>query len=206
MKVIATWDDAAIEDLKLAELMAKYEIPTIFYWPFNLEKSVNVKSIKKFLTQKQCLEIAKKFEIGSHTITHNYLTKIPLKAASPEISDSRKKWQDLTGQGINSLCYPRGYSNQLIRMIAKNAGYKNARTTVVGRLDEGTDPYQTPTTVHVGIDRVEYKGICWQMFANKMLEEARKKDDAIFHLFGHSWEIERENDWKDLESLLKELK
>lgn len=205
MKVIATWDDAAVWDLRIAELMKKYEIKTIFYWPVMLEKSKNVGRVGKFLSMDQCKKLAKDFEVGSHTVTHHFLTKINTKQARNEIFDSRKQWQDLTGQEINSFCYPRGYQNQIIKMLVKNAGYKDARVTTIGHLSPGDDPYKTPTTVHVGVDRVEYKNKCWEMYGREMLEEARKKEDAVFHIMGHSWEIERENDWKALEDFLKDV-
>jgi hypothetical protein len=57
-------------------------------------------------------------------------------------------------------------------MLVKNAGYENARTTVVGHLNPGTDPFAQPTTLHVGIDRIEYKQICWEMYARQMMKKA----------------------------------
>lgn len=60
--------------------------------------------------------------------------------------------------------------------------------------------------MHVGVDRVEYKGKCWEDFARDILDRARKEDNSIFHVFGHSWEIEKNNDWQALEDFFKELK
>lgn len=229
MKVIASWDDGAVEDLRIAELMTKYSVRAIFYWPFHLEKSLNVTKIDRFLTPGQCLEIAKQFEVGSHTISHPHLTKIPLEEARTEIVDSRKKWQDLTGQSIDSFCYPRGYANDAIRQLVREAGYSNARNTAVGCLDEPEDPFWTANTEHVGIDRVEYtmpvrpslvgsfaarirgerrvecKRLRWQDYARLKLEEARNTHGSVYRIFGHSWEIERDNNWSELESLLRDL-
>lgn len=205
MKILATWDDGASQDMRVADLMDKYAIPTIFYWPCQLARSKNMGKVKSFLTMNQCIELSKRFEVGSHTVTHHYLTDLNTKQARNEIFESRKTWQDVTGQEINSFCYPRGRQNQIIRMLVKNAGYTNARTTAVGHLSPGYEPYLTPTTVHVGIDRVEYKGKTWEVYAREMLEKAKQQEDAVYHLFGHSWEIEQFGDWQPLEDLLKEL-
>lgn len=205
MKIIASWDDGAYQDFRIAELMKKYNIPTIFYWPFNLNKSLNLSKVKKFLTMNDCLELSKNFEIGSHTVTHSHLTKLTQKQAENEIFNSRKLWQDKTGQEINSFCYPRGYYNNFIKILVKNAGYINARTTIVGFLSPGDDLYESKTTIHVGIDRKEYGDISWELFSKKMLNEAKIKQDNIFHIMGHSWEIDLYNDWENLENLLKEL-
>ena len=112
-------------------------------------------------------------------------------------------WEDLLVRPVTSFCYPRGYTNALIKMLVKNAGYENARTTVVGHLKPGDDAFAQPTTLHVGIDRIEYKQICWEMFADKMIEQA--DENSTFHLFGHSWEIDTFGDWENLETLFKKL-
>lgn len=202
-KIKATWDDGCVHDLRVAELMRKYGINTVFYWPYHLEKSKNVGRVGKFLSMAQCKELGKEFPVGSHTVTHNHLTKITVKQARNEIFDSKKLWEDALGKPVTSLCYPRGYANTMIKILVKNAGYEDARSTAVGHLQPGEQYFQA-TTVHVGVDRVEYKGKCWEMFAREMLEKCT--EDSTYHLFGHSWEIEAANDWDNLEGLLKELK
>lgn len=203
MKVIASWDDASFYDRKMADLMKKYNVKTVFYWPCNLDKSRNMNKCNKFLALNDCKELAKDFEVGSHTVTHNWLPDLNTQQARNEIFDSRKFWQDVTGQAVESFSYPRGRHNELVRILVKNAGYKEARTTIVGHLKPNDDPLQMHTTVHVGIDRKEYKDISWELFARKMIKEA--KDDSVYHLWGHSWEIELYKDWENLENLLKEL-
>jgi peptidoglycan/xylan/chitin deacetylase (PgdA/CDA1 family) len=206
MKILASWDDGCVHDQKVAELMKKYEIPTIFYWPWDLEKSQNTSRVKKFLTKSQCQDLAKDFEVGSHTVTHSYLTKIKLQAARNEIFNSKQLWEDFLKKPVKSLCYPRGYTSTLIKILVKNAGYENARTTVIGHLNAGSDPFAQPTTLHVGIDRVEYKQVSWEIYARQMLEKARQDENSLFHFFGHSWEIDMFNDWDNLENFLKDLK
>lgn len=203
MKIIASFDDACVHDLRLAELMKKYDIPTTFYWPYELEKSKNVGRVKDFLTMQQCVDLSKEFEVGSHTVSHPHLTKINLKQARNEVFDSKKLWEDKLGKPITKLCYPRGYTNALIKMLAKNAGYKEARGTKVCHLTPGTDPFDVLTTLHVGIDRIEYNNRSWEIFAREMIQKAT--EDSVYHIMGHSWEIEQFGDWNNFETLLKEL-
>lgn len=206
MKIVTSWDDGCKHDWKVVELLEKHNLPGIFYWPCNLEKSCNVGKVKEFLSINDCIEISKKFDVGSHTVTHQYLTDITTQQARNEVFISKQIWEDILQKPITSFCYPRGRQNGIIRMLVKNAGYKEARTTIVGWIEKSTDPVLTNTTVHAGVDRVEYKGKCWETFAREMLEKARTKENSIFHLFGHSWEIEKNNDWQALDDLFKELK
>ncbi len=71
-------------------------------------------------------------EIGSHTLTHPFLTKISLKEAREEISASKKKLEDIFGVAIRHFCYPYGDWNPAVRDLVKEAGYETACTTDLG--------------------------------------------------------------------------
>ncbi|HLH52150.1 MAG TPA: polysaccharide deacetylase family protein [Verrucomicrobiae bacterium] len=71
-------------------------------------------------------------EIGSHTLTHPYLTRIPPERARNEIADSRKKLEDLFGRAVEHFCYPFGDWNQQVRDMVAEAGYRTACTTDPG--------------------------------------------------------------------------
>jgi peptidoglycan/xylan/chitin deacetylase (PgdA/CDA1 family) len=71
-------------------------------------------------------------EIGSHTLSHPYLTRISRIEAAEEIKASRKKLQDLFGRAIDHFCYPYGDWNEATRDLACDAGYKPACTTIAG--------------------------------------------------------------------------
>lgn len=204
MKIKASFDDGTIEDLKAANLMKKYGIETIFYWPA-VPKYANENNDRTSLNDEQMAMLAADFEIGSHTISHPLLTRIPLNNAQTEIIESRKMLQEKFSQDINSFCYPRGYSNPDIQQAVIEAGYTNARSTLVGYVHESENPYFEQTAVHVACDRKEYAGLDWFDYATKLLNIARKVPDSVFHIWGHSWEIEKNNQWLALERFLVEL-
>jgi peptidoglycan/xylan/chitin deacetylase (PgdA/CDA1 family) len=76
--------------------------------------------------------IAAGHKIGSHTLTHPYLSKLPRAQAQEEITASRKKLQDLFGRPIDHFCYPYGDWNSEVRDLVAAAGYKTACTTDAG--------------------------------------------------------------------------
>jgi peptidoglycan/xylan/chitin deacetylase (PgdA/CDA1 family) len=88
------------------------------------ETIMNVEQVREWL--------AAGHDIGSHTRTHPYLTRLPLAQAREEISSSRKKLQDLFGRPIEDFCYPYGDWNESIRDLVAAAGYKTACTTIPG--------------------------------------------------------------------------
>lgn len=203
MKIISSWDDGSKSDLKIAELMSKYKIPTIFYWCAAMSKSKDVGNVQSWLTIEECKEIAKTFEIGSHSYTHQSLKKLSIPQLAMEITDSRKFWQDIVSQEINSFAYPKNSITSLSKALVKGAGYKSARSNIVGCLNAGSDQYKIECTIQIGIDRIEYKNKSWELFFDEMMEKIT--DDSIFHIFGNSCDIEKYNDWENFENFLKKL-
>ncbi|MCU0772175.1 MAG: polysaccharide deacetylase family protein [Verrucomicrobia bacterium] len=80
-------------------------------------------------------------EIGSHTNTHPWLTRIPLPQAHEEISASRKKLEDCFQVPVRHFCYPYGDWNDSIRALVVEAGYATACTTESGMNLPGHDSH-----------------------------------------------------------------
>lgn len=206
----ASFDDGAKEDLRLAELMNKYGIQdVIFYVPAEWQTH-NLTLGREPLSLKDLNYLADSFDVGSHTITHPLLTRMPLHDAKYEIVESKAMLEQLLGMGIDSFCYPRGYANPELKELVRD-NYTLARNTLVGSLEEPEDPIWESTTVHAGGKRrKEYENTTWLEEGIRLLKEAitmsEQGKDPIYHIFGHSWELTRERGWDDLEILLKEIK
>lgn len=204
MRIQFSFDDASLEDLQVAELIIKYgfEDRTTFFFPA-MPSLVNEYKGRISLNDKQQQGIAEIFEIGSHTMTHQLLTRIPLEEAWKEIRDSRVLLKQKFSQDINQFCYPRGYSNPEIQSLVVKAGYESARSTLVGYIHETENRYFQQTTVHVGCDRKEYGGKNWFNYSLHMLELAKHTKNSVFHAWGHGYEIKENGAMKDFEELLR---
>lgn len=64
------------------------------------------------------------FSIGSHTVSHPCLTRIPMARAKKEIEDSKKLLEDYVGEKVDFFSYPYGDLNVDIINLVKEAGYK----------------------------------------------------------------------------------
>ena len=71
-------------------------------------------------------------EIGSHSMTHPFLSRIPIAQAREEISASKKILEDQFGTPIRHFCYPYGDWNRALADEVKAAGYATACTTEFG--------------------------------------------------------------------------
>jgi peptidoglycan/xylan/chitin deacetylase (PgdA/CDA1 family) len=105
--------------------MAEGEVP---------ERLMDSAQVKKWLAAGQ--------EIGSHTRTHPYLTRVSREQAWEEISSSKKRLEDLFGRAIEHFCYPYGDYNPAIRDLVAEAGYRTACTTRSGMNTASTHRFE----------------------------------------------------------------
>ena len=120
MKIVTSWDDGNILDLRLAKLLRKYNLPAIFYLPINAP-----------VIEKGQIQELMDFEIGCHTIDHCVLTRVDLYEADKQITECKRMMEDLINKPVTSFCYPRGYFNPEIKELVEKAGFLEARTTKV---------------------------------------------------------------------------
>jgi peptidoglycan/xylan/chitin deacetylase (PgdA/CDA1 family) len=78
-------------------------------------------------------------EIGSHTLTHPFLTRLSRERAREEIAASKRKLEDRFGVPVRHFCYPYGDWNPAVRDQVAAAGYETACTTEFG-VNTGTTP------------------------------------------------------------------
>jgi len=199
-----SFDDGSIYDLRTADLLKRYNLNAVFFIPVNWQRYLLSKGIDP-LTVDNLRDLASQFEIGSHGVNHELLTRSDNSKIDQEIFDSYEFWQK-TGYKVTGFCYPRGYYNEDIKNKVKEAGYTWARTVKVCELLPPSDPFETHTTVHIGLDRKEY-GTDWLTFAKDKLEEALERsamgEEIHYNIFGHSEEIHRYQQWSRVEELLR---
>jgi peptidoglycan-N-acetylglucosamine deacetylase len=217
-KVVVTtsWDDGHLLDFKLGEILNKHGIKGTLYVALgNRERmSMNPTRLK---------EISEMFEIGGHTRTHTPLSGLSPERMKDEIAGCKKDLEDLLGKEIQMFCYPRGIYNDLARKTVIEAGYIGGRTTRQFLTTAGTDRFLMPTSMHAFpytalmrcrhcMKNSNYKGLAkilkygigkrWHELGARLFEEA-VANNGVWHLWGHSWELETHSIWDDLNELLE---
>ena len=81
-------------------------------------------------------------DIGSHTLSHPFLTRLPVSVAREEISAGKKKLEDCFGRAIEHFCYPYGDWNPAVRDLVIEAGYRTACTTNTGVNTPADSPFE----------------------------------------------------------------
>ena len=224
-KVIITtsWDDGGLLDVKLSELLIKHGIPATFYFPISNNE-------RKCIDREKMREMAETFDIGAHTLSHVDLTKLSPQQIRREVYEGKKRLEEIVKREVQMFCYPYGSYNANVVNIIKRAGFIGARTT---RYFDTTinDPFTFGTTLKAYEERKkayyikEYlssrcKGDIrlilyllriglfsksWDEIALTALKYLTKHG-GIWHLWGHSHEIDKQNNWQKLDDLLRNVR
>lgn len=190
LKFVSSWDDDNELNYKLAELLQKYNLPAIFY----LTNKASEEMVKN---------LAGEFAIGGHSVSHNHeMRRFHQSVIWSEIVDNKTYLEKIIDRQITQFCYPRGRYNDKVIEQLKKAGFISARTTkILSVSPEEHDPYEQPSTIHV-YNRAEYDGVDWFDMAMQWVKHASDKD-GVFHIWGHSWEVEKFSQWEKLEKFFK---
>jgi peptidoglycan-N-acetylglucosamine deacetylase len=216
--VTTSWDDGDVRDVRIAELLRSRGLTGTFYVPIQAYKGIRSLSNCDLRTLR-----SEGFEIGAHSVSHKDLSRIDEEGLAHEVRDCKQILEQLLGEHVRMFCYPNGrYNASVIRQV-QAAGYLGARTTQM--LSIGTDfgPFKMPTTIQAyPHSRLAYtknlaraKNIAgimrcrgqswWQkpwVDVGKQMFQYVLEHGGVWHLYGHSWEVDELGIWSDLAELL----
>lgn len=217
--VTTSWDDGDPADLKIASLLSTRGLPGTFYVLMTGYRG------RPTLRSAELRSLAAEgFEIGAHSVSHRTLSGLPAVEIEREVRVSKTTLEDVVGREVGMFCYPRGrYDRQVLNHV-KAAGYRGARTTRMLAIKGDFDSFQMPTSVQVfpHTDWTYFRNIAkakdaGRMFSylsrfrgqpswvdlGKRLFDCILEEGGIWHLYGHSWEIQELGLWKELEVMLR---
>jgi len=217
--ITTSWDDGHPLDLRLAELLHKYDLPATFYIPLD--------HTRPLLSRLQMRELSTEFEVGAHTVHHADLLRMPEELTRREITDCKGELEQICGRPCTAFCFPKGHFRRSHVRDVGRAGYRTARTVELmsvemPRIEEGVA--LMPTTVQVGpagflrvarngikrlrpmnlVRHLRYGQRDWVGTAEALLEHVLGSG-GVFHVWGHSWEVDQMGQWQNLERVFQML-
>lgn len=214
MKCVFSWDDGSLHDLRLANLFSKYNCEFTLYIPSN-----NIEG-RKVLSPNQIRDLSKICEIGSHTADHVPLNLLKPDAQRFQIERGKNYLEDVLGACVEGFCFPRGKITKHSKLICEDLGIKYARTispyyknafvqkdfyvNVTAQFTKRSytrnilNMRRNPNILHFAtLSRYELVEALTKIICQN------SKDDNVIHIWGHSWEIEENNLWNELDTMLK---
>jgi hypothetical protein len=214
-----SWDDGHPLDVRLGELLSRHGFAGTFYIPCTNREG------RAVMNQTEIRTLGSEHEIGSHTFNHCYLRGVGPAEARHQIYTGKQELEQTLGRTCEGFCYPGGQGTEdpMLRAMVRDAGFVYARTTTNLEIGVGADPYRMPTTLQFyphGRDVLVRNFISkgnWLGRAHLFSAVVSKSDvlarlmaaisfafdrAGVFHLWGHSWELEQFGGWQILDEFL----
>ncbi len=213
-----SWDDGHPLDFRVAEMLSHHGLTGTFYIPRTAPTGV--------MSEQQIRQLSRSYEIGAHTINHVFLTEAPPGIADEEITSSRAWVENITGIPCKMFCPPAGKFNANHLDMIKSAGFLGLRTVELYSLDAPrhqnglllmpttlqSHPHKPLALIKNAIKRFNLKNLWryirhgnaadWPKAASALIQLTQKQN-AVFHLWGHTWELEEAAQWTRLNQVFE---
>lgn len=187
--VTFSYDDGRRSDERLTEIFNRWGMKGTF----NL--CSGALSGENKIHQDELEKVYSGHEIAGHSLKHPFLERIPKSCALNQLIEDRKTLEQFTGKIINGFALPYGTSSSDVQSMLRSTGYLYSRTT------------QSTKTFNLPDDFLEWNPTCHHRDASEMLPLFIncRYPLALFFVWGHSWEFDKHNNWKMIDSLCEEL-
>ena len=198
MKVIQTWDDGLVSDIRLIEILHRHQARATFCLTPGLYQES--KSFGWFhengevwrLSIHELADVYHDFEICSHSMTHPYLTDLSADQLRWELQTSRHVLENIFQKPVLGFCYPFNAYNDFVKDAVRSAGYKWARGNHHGgNVCHSDDPFEFQPCCHF-LDHD-----FWGKY------DRQKERDSVFFFWGHSYELIDETMWENFERMVE---
>ena len=198
-----SYDDCTTQDIRLVELLNKYNLKSTFNINSELLGKRGVLTVNKQriahykLYPEDVRTLYDGHEIAVHTLTHPKLTECDEQEIIRQVEADRNNLSEIAGYEVVGMAYPCGGVNnddRVAAVIKESTGVKYSRTiTSVYSFDLQENLYRfNPTIHHLEFDEMMRLG---QEFIDLKTDTPK-----IFYIWGHSFEMDMHPDnWSRLE-------
>lgn len=205
--VTLSYDDGITQDIRMIELMNKYNLKATFNLNSELlgRKGMLIRNGARISHYKVHPEDVQKIyeghEIAAHTLTHPRLPELADEDVIRQVEQDRLNLSQLAGYEVVGMAYPGGGVNnddRVAKLIKEHTGIQYARTiTLTDSLDPQENLYRfNPTLYHMNFDKM--------MEVGQRFVELKTDKPQILYIWGHSYEMDYAPDaWIRLEEFFK---
>ena len=156
-KIVLTFDDGCETDLIIASsILKEFNFNATFYVVAGFVGQ------KGYLSTNQLRELSDLgFEIGSHSMTHRYLSDLSSRDLRFEVLESKDRLEQFLGKRINHFSCPGGRWNNTVVQVVKETGYDSMATSRIGTNNPNIDSFLlSRICILRGIKLHEFERIC----------------------------------------------
>lgn len=214
---LSSWDDGHPSDLRVEAAMQRHGFRATYYVPLRNREGLPV------MTPAAMRALAQTAELGSHTLNHVYADSTTAAAWRTEVVEGKRALEEVLGRAVQGFCYPGGRVLPDAPGWLAQAGFLHARTTRNACLLPARDAFRIPTTMQCF---PHPRSVWWRNFLSQgqwrerwpavlaasaapdlearlhALLDLAVANGGVFHLWGHSWELDAAGLWPLLDRFL----
>ncbi|WP_299691162.1 polysaccharide deacetylase family protein, partial [uncultured Vibrio sp.] len=114
MKVLQCWDDGVVSDIRLIEILKKYNATATFNLCIGKNgedrevvgqfEEVDIVSLKR----SELYDLYKDFDVANHSLTHPFLSSLSYEEVHHEVAQNKAQLETVFHREIKGFCYPFG--------------------------------------------------------------------------------------------------
>ena len=195
-----TYDDGVTQDLRFVELMNRYGLKGTFNLNSQLMQTgfswihPNGMEVKR-LDVDTARWLYRGHEIASHTLTHPYMHDLSEWEVMEQLGGDKAALESLFGVEVAGFAVPFDYYSPLIADCAQKCGFEYAR---MSEFSGSYEPCRNYWYWKTGFYHIE-PGL--EAFVEGFLET--EQELAVCQIVGHSYDLDAENLWGTMETILQ---
>ena len=197
-----TYDDGVLQDVRFVELMNKYGLKGTF----NLNSALMEREFQwthpngmtvNRLPAAVAAELYQNHEVASHTLTHPYLSALSEAEVMEEMAKDKENLERLTGKPVLGFAGPFHHWGPEIVECAKRCGFEYARNAEERYCYAPPEEYYywSAGTYHI---KPGFRDFVEGFFHTE-------EELALCQIVGHTYDLDAENMWDYLESVLQRV-
>lgn len=197
-----TYDDGVLQDVRFVELMNKYGLKGTFNLNSGLMETEFAWTHPNGMTVRRLPTTAvaalyQNHEVASHTLTHPCLSSLTEAEVMEQMAKDKENLERLTGKPVLGFGGPFSYWSPMIMDCARRCGFEYARNS------EERYCYAPPEEYYA-----------WSAGSYHIMPGFHDFVEGFFHtqeelalcqIVGHSYDLDAENMWDDMEAVLKRV-
>lgn len=194
-----TYDDGVLQDVRFVQLMNRYNLKGTF----NLNSQLMEQEFEwvhptgltiKRLSAEQAAKLYDGHEIACHSLTHPDMQGLSEEEITRQMQQDKEKLQRLFGREISGFALPFSYYSPLVAYCALKCGFEYSRCS-----DERYT-YEPPQNYLWWAAGAYHINPRWRKFAEEFF--TTDTELALCQIVGHSYDLDTENMWEEMENLL----
>ncbi len=180
-----SYDDAQIYDRRLVSIFDRYGMKATFHL------NSGILDTEGFITGQEVKELYGNHEVACHGVTHPFFNELAQGQTVQEILEDRRVLEAYADRIVRGFSYPFGEYNDRLIETAGSLGIVYARTV------EDKMNFNLPADFMRWHPTCHHDKVTDEMI-DDFMNPPEYRDLALFYIWGHSFEFERENNWEHI--------